>query len=188
MAKWRLVTPHYLNNPEGEWEYKETDRNTGKQARKTFAVPLYMEEGTVVTNNIREVSPRDNIYHFTGDPTPDMDPLDDEAEAISASFAGKWQHPIDSLPGDFSQSLITSFQQQMAELSARQPAQAAVAAPGVSAEDFKDLLAQVQSLAAQNADLMAKLEAGPAEDLEPLPDDSVPPPPVKASTQPSRRA
>ena len=37
-------------------------------------------------------------YVFEGDPYPDMDPLDEEAEVISESLQEKWRHPIDTLP------------------------------------------------------------------------------------------
>ena len=37
---------------------------------------------------------------FEGDPTPDMDPLDEEAEAISESLQEKWRHPINTLPAN----------------------------------------------------------------------------------------
>src|SRR6266705_2613092 len=106
MARWRLLTGHYLNVEGTEWEYKETDRNTGKQARKVFAVPLFMDPndpsdhnypGEIIVANIADRAFARDII-FLGDPTPDMEPLDAEAEAISESLAPKWTHPIESLP------------------------------------------------------------------------------------------
>ena len=40
--RWKLTEPHYLNVPETTWEQKETDRMTGKQVRKAYPVPLYL--------------------------------------------------------------------------------------------------------------------------------------------------
>lgn len=109
MARWRLRTAHYLNvvsryGEKIEWEYSETSRDTGRRARKLFPVPLMLD-----TNNAADFThpgeiivcmpgkgQRDDV-EFLGEPTPDMEALDPEAEAISASLRGKWEHPIDSL-------------------------------------------------------------------------------------------
>src|SRR6266705_1767114 len=106
MARWRLRTGHYLNVPGTEWEYKETDRTTGKTGRKVFAVPMLLDPndpadhnypGEIIVASAEDRAfPRDII--FLGDPTPDMEPIDDEAEAISEALASKWVHPIESLP------------------------------------------------------------------------------------------
>lgn len=131
MARWRLRGPHYLNILEpdtGEptkWEYSETDRTTGKARRKTYDVPQlldpkdpnccnYPEEIIVCHKDLGE--PRDIV--FFGEPTPDMEPYDEEAETISASLQAKWAHPIDTLPANggmnaqesaFMQSMMKAF-------------------------------------------------------------------------------
>lgn len=111
MARWRLINAHYLPvksyfGQPVEWEYKETDRNTGRANRKMFPVPLhldpnqpgdcnYPEEGSIIVCHEGKGLPRDITFY--SEPTPEMEPLDEEAEAISASLRGKWEHPIESL-------------------------------------------------------------------------------------------
>src|SRR5712664_1979266 len=55
MARWRLITGHYLNvlidGSPAEWEYKETDRNTGKQARRIFPVPVLLDPNDPADHN-----------------------------------------------------------------------------------------------------------------------------------------
>jgi hypothetical protein len=126
MARWKLTQAHYLNVSGTEWEYKELNRSTGKQQRKVFPVPLFLnpedpadwnypaEEAIIVSNGMNP-GLRDHI--FDGPPTPDMEPLDDEARAISEAEKHKWVHPIESLSGEsYSQSLIKEFERQMAKL------------------------------------------------------------------------
>src|SRR6516164_6345197 len=105
MARWRLLEPHYLNVPGTEWEYKEADRETGRQARRVYEVPLYLDPKDRADQNDREnesvvVSDRyDPAHHrdyvFVGAPTPNMEPIDDEAQAISQGYIdrGAWIHP-----------------------------------------------------------------------------------------------
>jgi hypothetical protein len=106
MARWKLTASHYLNlNPSLQWQQVEQDLATGQQARKSFNVPQLLDvnnprdyndpEGIVVSNGTN-AAPRD--YVFLGDPTPDMEPMDEEAQEISASVILRGQHPIDSLP------------------------------------------------------------------------------------------
>lgn len=103
MARWRLTAAHYLKVPGTEWEYKEVDMTSGRQARKVFPVPLHLDPnnpsdcnypGDIIVKQGKG-EPRDII--FEGPPTPDMEPLDDEAEAISAKWREKWSHPIEDL-------------------------------------------------------------------------------------------
>jgi hypothetical protein len=112
MARWRLINPHYLHVPGTEWEYKETDRSSGKQGRKIFAVPLYLDPRDnadhnypgeiIVCDKESPVYPKDILFQsargLRGEPTPEMEPLDDEAVQISRALEHKWVHPIESLP------------------------------------------------------------------------------------------
>lgn len=162
MARWRLMTPHYLNVPGTEWAYEEIDRETGQQARKVFPVPRHLDPANprdctsngecIVTNKRDKAFPRD--WLFSGDPTPDMEPVDDEAQAISDSHAPKWAHPIDSLPttGEFSASLISVFEKQIQALAKGQPLAQPVS-QGVDPEAFAALQKQVQELIGRNAQL-----------------------------------
>lgn len=174
MARWKLATAHYLNVKEHfgqtvEWEYTEQPRN-GRPIRKRFQVPLYLDprdpsdfnypeaEMIVVTNKAHPAYPKDIV--FEGEPTPDMIPLDDEAEAINAELEPKWSHPIDGLPangGDYSQSLIAAFETSISNLLKANP-DAGKPVPnvgGVSKEEFEKLQSQVQALMARNAELEA---------------------------------
>lgn len=171
MAKWRLTAAHYLNVPGTEWEYKETDRNTGRQARKVFQVPMLLDpkDPTVCNHDgdcivVQGVEPGRSEYIFVGEPTPDMEPLDDEARAITEKHQAKWRNPIDSLPAngeDYGSALVRAFERQISELiksGAAQPAQP-VSAGAVSAEEFAKLQEQVAALMAQNAELKSKTVA-----------------------------
>jgi hypothetical protein len=107
------MQPHYLNvlcladGTEGEWVKEETNRTTGRMSRHTYKVPVLLD-----TNNSQDFNDPDGIIvclegkggpndiAFFGNCTPDMEPLDDEAEEISASMRDKWNHPIDSLPAN----------------------------------------------------------------------------------------
>lgn len=170
MAKWRLTAAHYLNVPGTEYEYKETDRTSGKQLKQVYQVPLLLDPKDPTCCNrdgdcivVRGTAGRFE-FEFIGDPTPDMEPLDDEAREISASFADRWKHPIDSLPAngdDYGSALIKAFERQMKDLiklGAAQPAQP-LSENSVSVEDFKALQEQVAALMAQNAELKKSVVA-----------------------------
>lgn len=168
MARWRLTAKHYLPVPGTEWEQKETDRDTGRTLRKVYPVPRYIDPDdpadwtdrsqqiVIVTNVENSSNPRD-IY-FTGEPTPDMEPVDDEAEAISAKLRQKWDHPIESLPANggmnpqeqaFMQTMMAAFSQQ------------AVAVPPVEDKRIAELQEQMAALLKSNAELQAKLADTP---------------------------
>lgn len=177
MARWRLRDKHYLNVPGTEWEYKETDRETNRQARKVFEVPLYLnpedsadwnyrdQQAIIVANKFDRAYPRDIV--FVGPPTPDMEPLDEEAERITQGFidSGAWKHPIESLNMNYSQSVLSDFERQLAETLARagglpkaQPQN--ISLGGVSTEQFEKLQEQVAALMEQNARLQKEIQAG----------------------------
>lgn len=174
MARWRLTAPHYLNVPGTEWEQRELNTTTGKQARKVYAVPLHLDpsnpsdqtppgSGDIFVCHEGKGQGRDIV--FIGPPTPDMEPLDDEARAITAEWAKKWNHPIESLganapDGGFGALLVDRFERQIEQLlkvGSAQPAQA-VSAGMVSEERFKALEDQIAALMAQNAELQAQLK------------------------------
>lgn len=166
MARWRLLNEHYINVPGTEWEYKEQSKETGKQARKVFPVPLFLNPrdqadhnypGEIIVSN----KPYNRDIVFVGPPTPDMEPLDEEAQAISKAESHKWIHPIESLPGQgFSKSLLDDLMQQVAAAAAGQVAKpaAAVSQSQVNPQAFEQLQAQVAQLMARNLELEAKAE------------------------------
>jgi len=171
MARWALRQPHYLAVPGTEWEYKETDRETQRQVRKVFEVPLYLNPGEpadwndraneriVVTNKFDRAYPRDHV--FVGPPTPDMEPIDEEAQTITDGFvkSGAWKHPIESLDMNYSQSVLSDFERQLAQLLTKQQPEkpANLSLGGVSMEDFGRLQEQVATLMEQNAKLSEQL-------------------------------
>lgn len=154
MARWRLLTAHYLNVPGTEWEYTELSQATGKQARRKFIVPLflnpedpadhnYKQEASIIVCHEDRGESRDII--FIGEPTPDMEPVDDEAIAISDSLRDKWKHPIETLPGQsYSQSLLDKFQTEVADRMSR-PSQIA---------GMEELTKSISEMAKQNAELI----------------------------------
>lgn len=162
MARWSLRNPHYLNVPGNEWLHEETDRETGRRNRKMYTVPQLLDPNNPQDQNYRELGqvvvchegkgqPRD--ITFVGDPTPDMEPLDDEAEAINESHRMRWEHPIDTLPANggmddkeraFMQNMMDSFSKAVAPQNASVPL-----------DQFEELKKQVAELMAQNAELKA---------------------------------
>lgn len=166
MARWRLLAPHYLNllgEHAAEWEYSEIDRTTGRPKKHKFKVPMHLAPDDPLAWNYREPEnpqlgfivvahegkgePRD--YEFTGDPTPDMLPLDPEAEAISASFAKRWNQPKIDLERNYGDVILEGFQKQLAE------AQAVVAAPAVQGMD--KLMEAMAGMMAQNQQILQQL-------------------------------
>jgi hypothetical protein len=165
MARWRLAKPHYLWTTDNEWEYKETNRDTGRQAMKRFPVPRYFDpedpgdwntrgSGECIVCHRDKGQSRDHI--FTGPPTIDMEPLDAEAEFLSAEVQRNCKHPIDSLPGDFTQSILNDFQRQIDSLAKGQPVVPVNAA--VTFQEFNDLKGQVTKLLEENAKLRKPVE------------------------------
>lgn len=156
MARWRLKDKHYLSCPGTEWEQKEVDLNTGKQARKVYTVPRHLDPDSPDDQNYRgeiivchDGKGQDRDIVFIGDPTADMEPLDEEAEKISTAVARRRVHPIESL-------------------SSTVDAPRSVSA-GVDPEAFRQMQANIEGLMQANADLQARLaaaEAPPAKGVE----------------------
>jgi hypothetical protein len=176
MARWLLTEPHYLNVPGNKWEYKETDRFTGKQLRKELPVPMLLdnrdeadwnytpksgpfeaESGLEVFDSFGIVvchagkgKGRDIV--FVGPPTPGMLPIDHEAKAISNKEKVKWKHPIEDLPGTYSENLLASLQGKVADAMSK------IALPA-SDSKMDALIASIAAMADQNAKLIAALSS-----------------------------
>lgn len=119
--RWKLLSSHYLRVPGTEWEYKEVDQQTGRERRKRIEVDRYldindpsdfttrganvngMQLGEVTVCHEGKGLPTDHI--FTGNPTPEMEPLDEEAEALSNSLKDGWAYKGDG-ETDYNQALI----------------------------------------------------------------------------------
>ena len=162
MARWRLAAPHYLNVEGTSWEYKEVNRTTGRQQRTVFAVPLHLDpdnpadwnhvngkdEGAIIVCNGKdEVNAKDII--FTGEPTPDMVPLDDAAAAISAKLAPKWKHPIETLSGTYADAMLRDMSVEMEEIR--------VQGASAKVEGMTELLTAMTSMMKQNQEILATL-------------------------------
>ncbi len=112
--RWRLINAHYLNLaplPDGtiiEWKHEETARETGRTVRKLYSVPMLLNPNEPADRNYPDEiivahavsgarnEPRD--YIFSSPPTPEMEPLNDAAQAITDSLRPRWEHPIETLP------------------------------------------------------------------------------------------
>ena len=168
MARWRLTDSHYLAVEGTEWEYKEQNRETGRQARKVYEVPMYLnpkdnadwnyprDEAIIVSNKFDPAHPRDIV--FRGTPTPDMEPLDDEAQAISDAERKNWIHPIEALNMTYSESRLSEFERGIAELLAKgvpkmTHSPQTVSLSGIDPEAFEKLQQQVATLMERNAEL-----------------------------------
>lgn len=167
MARWRLINAHYLNTVDNQWEYKETSRDSGRQVRKIFDVPRLFDPndpndcnypGEVIVCYEGKGQSRDHI--FTGPPTPEMEPLDDEAKAISEAESPKWIHPIDSLPGQgYNDNLLRTLERQLDAIARKVVADPAPPVPvsGIDPAAFAKMQEQIAELAASNAALQAQL-------------------------------
>lgn len=161
MARWRLRSAHYLNvvsrwGEKVEWEYSETSRDTGRRARKLFPVPLMLDTnnaadynypGEIIVCKPGTGSPLD--IEFLGDPTPDMEPLDEEAEAISASLRPRWEHPIDSLaPNGAMNAAEKAFMDSMMRAFAQSTSQSILPVNTITVDkdEFEKLKTQVEAL------------------------------------------
>jgi len=165
MARWRLMSSHYVNVeqlPDGtkiEWEHKETARESGRTVRKLYPVPMLLDPKDaadhnypgeiIVANKFDRAYPNDII--LIGDPTDEMEPLDDEAEAILAPIRERKVHPIDSLPinGGMStaeQKFMENMMAQFAkEIGASMP-KANAAVPNDEVTELKERLAKLEAL------------------------------------------
>jgi hypothetical protein len=129
MARFRLKAKHYLAVPGSTWEQTETDQQTGVRARKVHEVPRYLDPDAppdcnypgeiIVTTKTDTKFPRDIL--FRGPPTPDMEPLDDEAIVIMDNYMAQFggQHPIESLEATgviYSDRVLENLQKQVASL------------------------------------------------------------------------
>lgn len=179
--RWKLMTSHYLNTKDTEWEYKETDRNTGREKRKQLAVPRFLDindpgdwtvnlgvdggvsrggrgpdgQGEIIVCHKDKGLSGDIAFYNAdgspGDPTPDMVPVDDEAKVLSASFEDHWRYKPDTAEVSYSQSMINRFEVEKAEVESR-PQQVEIAG-------LNDLVAVMAQSLAQNQELIKTLSS-----------------------------
>lgn len=169
MARWRLTAAHYLNIGE-EWEYEETDQITGRRVRTKFKVPTLLDpkDGSRWTNREGDIvvclpgQGHKTDYEIQGGPTPDMEPVDEEAEAITAKLRPRWESGPDTPGQDFGERLIMKMQEQIDAIASGRVTPMAVAASvsenAVTREEFAALQEQLAMLMARNAELEAETQ------------------------------
>lgn len=206
MARWRVLTPHYILAEQfgepTEWVREETNRDTGRAFRKTYKVPLYIDpneafyarvpSGMCVVALPGSERPGDIVFH--GEPTPDMEPLDDEAAAISERQRHLWKSPIDNLPinigEDFNALLTQTLEKSLSEAmrnATAPPQQAQAVAPSSEVAELRKLVEQLQQ------QIVGQANAAPVVDKEPplenIDPDAIPsmPPPTTPPSRPTLR-
>lgn len=166
MARWRLRTAHYIRVPGTEWQYAEQSQESGEQAMARFPVPRLLDPNdprSCRSNGECIVAYKDSAlgrdWVIEGPPTPDMEPLDDEAKAISAEWEHRWTDPIESLPGTggFSQSILQKFEASLAAVAAGTP----VSIAGASDDALAKMQKQIDDLVARNAALAEQISEQP---------------------------
>lgn len=164
MARWKLMTPHYLNlENRAEWEYTELDRATGKQKKKKFLVPTLLDPNDPADWNIHEgrdggyiVVSNDgaeNAIQFIGDPTPDMMPLDASAKAVSKTYEGRWNASAEFAEGPYGNKLVDWFESEISRLQS-QPAK-------VEIDGMSEMLAAMAGMMKQNQEIMQAMLSKP---------------------------
>lgn len=165
--RWSLRNAHYLNveqlldGTRIEWEHKETARESGRTVRKLFPVPMLLDPkepadcnypGEVIVAHHADGArnePRD--YIFFGEPTPEMEPLNDVAQAISDSLKPKWAHPIETLPmnGGMNEQERMFMENMMKTFAGAVQAQAPN--QSVSRAEYDELKAKLEAVLAAQA-------------------------------------
>lgn len=144
MARWKLTAAHYLNSPGNEWEFVETDTGTGRQVRHRHTVPMYLDpkdpsdcdrNGEIIVCHDGKGKQGDKI--FIGPPTPEMEPLDDEAREITDGMRPMWNNFGGSY--GYGEGVLNEFQQQLTRAAIEM-------GPSSTKKELDDLKAQVAEL------------------------------------------
>lgn len=167
--RWRLTLAHYLQIdylPDGtkvEWEHKETSRESGRAVRKLFAVPMFLDPKDPADHNYpgeiivaHEVEGCHNLrqdYIFKGPPTQEMEPLNEEAEAITESLRSRWANPVDTLPANGGMTDAEAvFMQKMTSLFEKiAPPRAEPKPDDTEVADLRERLAKLEALLSAQA-------------------------------------
>lgn len=163
--RWRLIGAHYLKVeqlPDGtivEWEHKETNKANGRTVRKLFPVPMLLEPKDsadhnypgeiIVASRVEGARNLPNDIIFFGEPTQEMEPLNEAAETITEALRHKWINPVETLPANGGMNAQeTLFMQQMMKAFAQANPQP-VALP--DEEGLKERIAKLEALIASMA-------------------------------------
>jgi|SRR5215469_4622785 len=186
MARWKLTQKHYLNVPGTEWTYVESPMGSRRQIRRVYAVPRYLDPedpadcnynpgglprrtidgdrgdpGEIIVCHRDHGEPNDII--FTGPPTLDMTPLDDEARALTEEMSKQWGRQFfgaDS-EGGYAQALLMEMTASFSTLSANIQRPSGFAPDTEAAALAKAQSEQIAKLIEMNMALLAKLETSP---------------------------
>lgn len=180
MARWRLLKEHYLPIVDTFWEYVETPMGSRRQLRKKFPVPRYLhpedsldcnynpggtprtkvegdrgDPGWVVVAYPEGSLPDDHIMKDDTPPTLDMEPLDDEAKAISAEWSKTWgKQWVDDADG-YGKQLVIELSETLGALKQQQ---ATAGVPVELAATLKAQSDQIAQLTAMCTALISHLE------------------------------
>ena len=155
MARWRLTEKAYLRVPGTEYDYKETDEQTGTVNRVVFPVPRFLdpEDGRLCRSPEGLVcahagSQKKGDWVFEGPPIMGMEPLDAEAEAITAEMQESWGAQFIGNDLDSSQQLVKMMADTLSGFKATSGPASAIPGADVTAlqKQVADLTAVVKSL------------------------------------------
>lgn len=156
--RWELNEAHYLFGTNAKYMKEEVNMDTKKLARHFFDVPEYHDAGVVVYQGRPLL---DTDIPFTGEPTPAMTPLDDEAQALSDKLRPKWISPIDNAALKAQELapetllMMTAFAKEIgAQIQAGQ--NTAVPEGSVSRAEFEEMQKQLSAMQAKAAQPEAK--------------------------------
>ena len=174
MARWKLNSKHYLPVPGTEFDYKETDDDTGKQARKVFPVPLFLDPDSPSDRNYPGeiiVAHADGAYQrkdiiFTGPPTPEMEPLDEEAEAITEAMRVGWgKQFMEESAESTSDRVVRELADTMTLAFGKTGRSSPIAEPSAELEALKAQVAELTTLLKGKPDGEASgVQSSPVED------------------------
>jgi hypothetical protein len=187
MARWKPTAKHYFHARQfgqpTEWQREEVNVQTGRAFRKSYVVPMFIDPddpwcinrhlGYCVLATEGCAQPGDiEIFNFK--PTPDMEPLDDEARALSEAERPNWINPIDGLSPqmgeDFAQQLLGALQQRANSI---QFVPSAGVQPSAEFSELKGLVA-AQQRQIETLILALSGKAAPTEGRSPTPNHAQP--------------
>jgi hypothetical protein len=203
MARWKVNAKHYIRARQygepTEWVREETNRDTGRAFRKVYQVPLWIDpddrlccnrEGICVLATEGKEHPGDITFLPPIVPTPDMEPLDDDAQSITDQYSSSWINPIDGMPStgeEFGMQIMRALEAKINEINRPQ---APVSMAGASSSEIDELKKMVAAQQAQINQLLRPAEAPKSDDvvLEDIdPETSMAPIPARPKAQPGRR-
>lgn len=155
--RWELNEPHYLFGTNAKYMKEEINMDSKKLARHFYDVPEYHDSGTIVYQG-RPLLGTD--IPFTGEPTPAMTPLDDEAQALSDKLRPKWISPIDNaaLKAELAPETLLMMQAFAKEIGVQIAAGQNTPVPegSISRAEFAEMQKQLSALQTEKAQQEAK--------------------------------